>query len=116
MIKKILMTAMCFFIFLPVTSFAKDIDFFKINFKKTFCNNQEFLGNSGAKRPHLHCGVDFMSYKKANGDHLNLTQVGSCNRTNAVFDDVKSNKEAFADYAAIYHALVLYHQADCPNL
>lgn len=113
--KKISIMAVCLFISLPVISFAANSDFIKVNFKKTFCNNQDFLGNAASKRPHLHCGTDFISYKKANGDHSNITDAGNCARTNAVFDDIKANKNAFADYQAIYNALVLYHQAGCPN-
>ena len=56
-----------------------------------------------------------MSYKKANGDHANIADVGNCLRTNAVFDDIKANTQSFADYQAIYNALVRYHQAGCPN-
>ena len=115
MIKKIAISALCLTMFLPVISFAGEAEFKKLNFKKTFCANQDFLGNSAAKRPHLHCGSDYIAYKKANGDHSNITQMGDCNRTNAVFDDIKSNQGSFADYQAIYNALVLYHQAGCPN-
>lgn len=81
-----------------------------------FCDNQDFLGSSAAKRPHyLHCDASFIAYKKANGDHSNITQKGDCKRKNAVFDDIKSNQGSFADYQAIYNALVLYHQAGCPK-
>lgn len=114
MMKKIAITAVCL-VFLPLISFADNSDIGKINFKKTFCNNQEYLGNEGAKRPHLHCGTTFMTYKKQNGDHSNITEMGDCLRTNAVFDNIKLNKNAFANYQAIYSALVSYHQAGCPN-
>ena len=113
--KKIAIVAACLVILAPMISFAADTDITKINFKKMFCGNQEYLGNSGAKRPHMHCGTSFISYKKANGDHSNITENGDCTRTNAVFDNVKTNKTAFADYKAIYDALVAFHQAGCPN-
>lgn len=109
------MVTLYLFTILSGTSFAENTDFSKMNFKKTFCNNEDFLGNGGAKRPHLHCGTNFISYKKANGDHSNITDMGDCNRTNGVFDDIKANKVSFANYEAIYNALVSYHQAGCPN-
>ncbi|KTD17913.1 hypothetical protein [Legionella jordanis] len=86
-----------------------------LNFKKTFCGNEDFLGNAGAKRPHLHCGTSFISYKKQTGDHSNISEPGNCVRTNAVFDHIKANINSFENYSAIYNALVLYHQAGCPN-
>ncbi len=115
MMKKIAIAAVCLFTSLSATSFAGTVDLGRINFKRTFCNNQDFLGNAASKRPHLHCGANFISYKKANGDHSNITDMGDCNRTNSVFDDIKANKTAFTDYPGIYDALVLYHQAGCPN-
>lgn len=113
--KKFAIAALCLFTTLSGTSFADNPDFIRVNFKRAFCNNQDFLGNGAAKRPHLHCGANFISYKKANGDHSNITDIGDCSRTNTVFEDIKANKTAFADYDAIYNALVLYHQAGCPN-
>ena len=86
-----------------------------INYKKIYCGNTEFIGNAANKRPHLHCGTNFLSYKKSNGDHTNLTDVGTCIRTDSVFDDIKANVNSFADYQTIYNALVAYHQAGCPN-
>lgn len=100
---------------LPALSFTLNPDFGGINFKKTYCDNQEYLGNAATKRPHLHCGATFISYKKSNGDHSNITEMGNCSRTNEVFDHIKANKNAFANYPAIYNALVAYHQAGCPN-
>lgn len=108
--KKRLIVAACLLSLLPMFSFAG-----KIDFKKTFCNNTEFLGNPAAKRPHLHCGTTFMTYKKPAGDHLNISELGNCNRTNLAFDHLKANRTAFKDYQAIYNALVIYHQAGCPN-
>ncbi|USQ15453.1 hypothetical protein J2N86_14525 (plasmid) [Legionella lytica] len=114
MMKIISAAALCLFTTLSGVSFAGNA-YFSINFKKTFCDNQEFLGNGAKKRPHLHCGTTYISYKKANGDHSNITEMGDCTRTNAVFDDIKFNRTAFANYEAIYNALVSYHQAGCPN-
>lgn len=113
--KKIALAALCLFTSFPLISFADHDDLYRLNFKKTFCDNQEFLGNAAAKRPHLHCGSNFISYKKPNGDHSNITEMGDCNRTNAVFEHIKANRTSFADYNAIYQALVSYHQAGCPN-
>lgn len=112
--KKIAISVACL-VFLPLISFANNSDFGKINYKKTYCNNQDFLGNVASKRPHLHCGTTFMTYKKSNGDHSNITDAGDCLRTNAVFDHIKANRNVFENYQAIYDALVLYHQAGCPN-
>lgn len=108
------LSALCCVLLGSINAFANPLPL-KTNFKKIYCGNQEFLGNSATKRPHLHCGESFLAYKKANGDHTNITDFGTCNRTNAVFDDIKSNKNAFADYQGIYNALVLFHQAGCPN-
>lgn len=83
--------AVSLFMYLPIISFAENADLMKPNYKRDFCNNQEYLGNPGSKRPHLHCGSNFMSYKKANGDHSNITDYGNCDRTNAVFDTIKAN-------------------------
>lgn len=115
MLKKIAISAVCLTMFLPVISCAGDVDLKQFNFKKMFCDNQDFLGNPAAKRPHLHCGANFIAYKKANGDHSNITEMGECSRTNAVFEDIKLNKDSFSDHLAIRNALVLYHQAGCPN-
>lgn len=106
--KKISLAA-CLILLVPAVSFAN------VNFKKTYCNNEEYLGNPETKRPHLHCGKDFMSYKKANGEHAVISGIGDCKRTNSVFDDIKANQTAFANYNAIYNALVAYHQSGCPN-
>ncbi len=114
MMNKISIAAACIFISASVSSFAY-VPHVKVNFKKTYCNNQEFLGNSASKRPHLHCGETFIAYKKANGDHTNITEFGSCGRTDSVFDDIKANRNAFADYQGVYNALVTFHQAGCPN-
>ena len=87
---------------IPVSSYAMNSNILSTNFKKIYCSNEEFLGNSANKRPHLHCGTNFLSYKKANGDHSNISEMGNCLRTNAVFDDIKANKNAFINYQAIY--------------
>ncbi|CAM3137883.1 Uncharacterised protein [Legionella steigerwaltii] len=115
MINKISTAVIAYVILLAsIPSFA-NASHIKINFKKTYCGNQEYLGNHAAKRPHLHCGETFISYKKATGDHINIAEPGTCSRTNLVFDDIKSKKDAFEDYDSIYNALVSYHQSGCPN-
>ncbi|WP_412754889.1 hypothetical protein [Legionella donaldsonii] len=101
--------AACLIMLVPVISFAS------INYKNTYCGNEKYLGNPKTKRPHLHCGKGFMSYKKASGDHTVITGLGDCKRTDTVFDDIKANRTAFANYTAIYNALVAYHQSGCPN-
>ncbi|KTC84676.1 MULTISPECIES: hypothetical protein [Legionella] len=108
--KKRLIAAASLIMLIPMFSFAG-----KLDFKKTFCGNEEFLGNPAKKRPHLHCGSTFMAYKKPTGDHLKISEPGDCNRTNLAFDDLKANRRAFENYSAIYTALVSYHQAGCPN-
>lgn len=115
MVKKASFVVLGFSLLVTTTSFASYVDTIRLDFKKRFCNGQEFLGNPAKKRPHLHCGSTFISYKKANGDHSNITEAGDCVRTNAVFDDIKANPGTFSDYTGIYNALVLYHQAGCPN-
>ncbi|ARG96914.1 hypothetical protein [Legionella micdadei] len=112
--RKISIVAACLIALAPIASSAH-INLVNVDFKKEFCGNMEYLGNASSKRPHLHCGKSFMAYKKANGDHTNITDIGDCKRTNTVFDDIKANKTAFADYQGIYNALVLYHQSGCPN-
>lgn len=112
--KKSISTISCAIFLASVSSFANASDLM-LNFKKTFCGNQEYLGNAGSKRPHLHCGEKFIAYKKASGDHLNIAEQGTCSRTDLVFDDIKANKNAFADYQEIYNALVSFHQSGCPN-
>ncbi|CEG55542.1 hypothetical protein [Legionella fallonii] len=115
MIKKTTIAALCLATSLPAAAFTFATDLGKTNYKKTYCGNQEYLGNPGSKRPHLHCNATFIAYKKPNGDHSNITEMGNCSRTNDVFDHIKANKNSFADYQAIYNALVSYHQAGCPN-
>ena len=107
--KKIIIS-ICLGLLIPALSSAMIF-----NFKKTFCANEEFVGNQANKRPHLHCGNNFLSYKKANGDHSNISEMGNCLRTNAVFDDIKANPKSFENYQAIYNAIASYHQAGCPN-
>lgn len=113
--KKLSIFGLSFMTLLPLLSVASPVDLYNLNFMKRFCSNQEFLGNPAAKRPHLHCGASFITYKKANGEHTQISAIGNCERTNVVFDDVKAKSNAFADYPALYNALVSYHQAGCPN-
>ncbi|WP_255464201.1 hypothetical protein [Legionella sp. PC997] len=115
MMNKFSITAVaCLIISVSANSFA-NTSFLKVNFKKTYCGNAEFVGNNANKRPHLHCGETFMAYKKSNGDHTNITEYGTCGRTDSVFDDIKVNRNAFEDYPGIYNALVAFHQEGCPN-
>ncbi|WP_231296898.1 hypothetical protein [Fluoribacter dumoffii] len=114
MMNKKTITLVGFLTLISFNTFASQANL-KINFKKTYCGNVDYLGNSATKRPHLHCGEHFIAYKKNNGDHLNIAESGTCARTDLVFDEIKANRNAFADYQGIYNALVAYHQSGCPN-
>ena len=103
---KILIFTAFLAILVPSTSFA--------SYKTDYCNSQEYLGNEGKKTPHLHCGKDFLTYKKTADNHSNLNQFGNCKRTVEVIAEIKANKTAFKDYDAINGALAKYKKADCP--
>ena len=51
------------------------------NFKQ-YCGNQEFLdingGNNPKVKPHIHCGKDYLSYKKTSNNHINVCENNNC--------------------------------------
>ena len=51
-----------------------------VDYRKEYCNGQEFIGNNGVaySYPHLHCGSNFFVLSLAyHGHHINLTSCES---------------------------------------
>lgn len=62
-----------------------------VNFKKDYCNGQDYVGNAGNKYPHLHCGKDFLVFSESKNDHKYLGQGEDvyCERTRAALDKIR---------------------------
>ncbi len=54
----------------------------KVNFKKRYCGNREYIGNPGSRYPHLHCGRRFLTLSISSHKHHNLQ--GRCNKVNEI--------------------------------
>jgi len=85
-----------------------------VNIRKVYCDNQEYVGNPGGKKPHLHCGKDFLSLKRSSGKHNNLE--GACNKVNEILGDPDNYYGTAGDPAAITRVLTKYQEDDCPRL
>lgn len=85
-----------------------------VNIKKTYCNNEEYIGNRGGKYPHLHCGKSFITLSKTKTNHLNMQ--GKCNTVNRVLGDPQGNYGNAGNPGAITAVLRAYANADCPTL
>ena len=84
-----------------------------VNIKKTYCGNNEFLGNRPNKYPHLHCGKNFITFSRGRFKHDNLQ--GRCNKVQQIL----ANKDRLYGNAAspgeITSALQNYLNAGCPQ-
>ena len=85
-----------------------------VNFKKDYCNNQEYVGNPGNKYPHLHCGKNFLTLSRTKKNHLNLQ--GRCNVVKRVLQDKDEYYGNAGDPNSITNVLVKYENDDCPVL
>jgi hypothetical protein len=84
----VVVVAICVSFILP-TGVA---DATKTNFKKDYCEQQEYLGNDGGKYPHLHCKKDAFSFAASEKQHYNLHEGNGptgagCKRANAIATD-----------------------------
>jgi hypothetical protein len=84
------------------------------NYKKDYCGNRDYVGNTGAKYPHLHCGKSFFSLSRAARDHINFNGRGNCNKVNEILADHQNQYGSATNPAAITTALEAYQQAGCP--
>ena len=32
-----------------------------VNYKREYCDGEEYVGNEGREKPHIHCGKDFFT-------------------------------------------------------
>jgi hypothetical protein len=84
------------------------------NYKKDYCGNTDYVGNTGAKYPHLHCGKSFFTLSRSGNDHINFNGRPNCNKVNEVLADAQNQYGSAADAAAITTALEAYRDAGCP--
>ncbi len=85
-----------------------------VNIKKDYCGNEEYVGNSGGKYPHLHCGKSFLTLSKSSGNHNNIQ--GRCTKVKEIFEDEESYYGSAKDPSAITAVLKEYYDYDCPTL
>ena len=75
------------------------------NLKKTYCGNQEFLGNVPATNyPHLHCGKDFITLSMGSNNHFNFFDKNGKVKCNPIWNMVVSNP---GSYSAAKHASLI---------
>ena len=86
-----------------------------VNFKKVYCNRQEFVGNTASRYPHLHCGKDFLSFARTKSAKRNVLQ-GRCNKVNEILNDRARYYDSAANPGAITTALESYRDDGCPTL
>jgi hypothetical protein len=91
---------------LPVTALAVD-------YKKTYCGKQDYVGNTGAKYAHLHCGKSFFTLSRGKKDHINFNGRGNCNKVDEVLADKDNQYGTAADMQAITTALEAYKAQGC---
>ena len=85
-----------------------------VNFKKTYCGNQEYIGNPGHKYPHLHCGKSFLTLSRNKCSHNNLQ--GRCNKVNEILGNIQNYYGNAGNPGAITAVLTEYQDDDCPTL
>ena len=91
---------------LPATALA--------NYKKDYCGNKDYVGNTSAKYAHLHCGKSFFTLSRTGSDHINFNGRGNCNKVTEVLDDKQNQYGTAANMGAITTALQAYKDAGCP--
>lgn len=84
------------------------------NYKKDYCGNQDYVGNTGARYAHLHCGKNFFTLSKTRTNHTNFNGRGNCNKVDEVLADKNDYYGTAANMAAITTALEAYKAAGCP--
>lgn len=84
------------------------------NYKKDYCGNQDYVGNTGARYAHLHCGKSFFTLSKTSTSHINFNGRGNCNKVNDVLADKQNYYGTAANMAAITTALEAYKTDGCP--
>jgi hypothetical protein len=87
---------------------------FATNYKKDFCGNKDYVGNTGSRYPHMHCGKSFMTLSRSSNDHINFNGRPNCNKVNEVLDDKQNQYGNASDPAAITAVLDSYKTAGCP--
>ncbi len=85
-----------------------------INYKKDYCDNEEYVGNSGHKYPHLHCGKKFLTLSRNKNRHNNLQ--GHCNKVNEILGNINGYYGNAGNSYAITAVLREYANDDCPTL
>jgi len=85
-----------------------------VNYKKDYCGNQEYVGNTGSRYAHLHCGKDFFTLSKTSSNHINFNGRGNCNKVDEVLADKEGYYGTAKNMGAITTALTSYKTAGCP--
>ncbi len=81
------------------------------NYKKTYCHNQDYVGNTGSRYPHLHCGKTFLTLSRSSSKHDNLQ--GRCSKVREILGD---SKFYYGDNKEIGAVLNVYYKDGCPKL
>jgi hypothetical protein len=84
------------------------------NYKKDYCGNQDYVGNTGARYPHMHCGKGFITLSRSGNDHINFNGRPNCNKVNEVLADAQNQYGNANNPAAITTTLEAYKTAGCP--
>ncbi len=112
-------------VILALTSLLLMVEAGSINYKKTYCNNQEFVGppvprtkkekqNMGKRYPHLHCGKTHLTLSpRMNGCRNNLQ--GDCRKVNEILNDIPRYYGSARNADAITDVLVKYRRDGCPT-
>lgn len=93
---------------------ALSTEAFALDYKKTYCGNQEYVGNSGARYAHLHCGKSFFTLSRAKTDKVNFNGRPNCNKVDEVLADKQNQYGSANDPQAITNALDAYKADGCP--
>ncbi len=96
------------FIILMLTTEAK------VNFKRRYCGNYEYIGNPGSRYPHLHCGKRFLTLSISSNQHHNLQ--GHCNKVNEILGNPQYYYGNAGNPGAITTVLNDYKNDRCPTL
>ena len=89
----------------------------KLNFKKDYCGNKEYVGIGKRGHAHLHCGDNWMVFTSGGGAHTDLVKKNQvrCPAINGITPDMYS-KESQADRNAISGTLSKLKKDYCKRL
>ena len=86
------------------------------SYKKQYCDNEEYVGNEGSKKPHVHCGKNFFTMSWSDGHDNLVTKDGArCNKVK----EILSSPNRYAGAASpeeITNALTAFKRGECKKL